>query len=54
MIAFYDLDERWSLTGLVSYREYLGEYRDSPILRAPDGATSDVFALIGLARTFDF
>lgn len=52
LLGWYDFDERWQLNAIVSYRVYLGDYRDSPILQAPDGATSDVFALIGFSRKF--
>ncbi|WP_298918517.1 MipA/OmpV family protein [uncultured Algimonas sp.] len=52
LVGFYQIDERWQITTILSYREYLGDYRDSPILRAPDGVTSDVFTLIGISRTF--
>ena len=53
LLGWYDLSERWQLSSVLSYREYLGDYRDSPILRAPDGATSDVFATLGLSYKFD-
>ena len=53
LLGWYDVDARWQLSGVISYREYLGEYRDSPILRAPDGATSDVFATLGVSYKFD-
>ena len=54
LLGWYDLNERWQVSGIVSYREYLGEFRDSPILQAPDGTTSDVFLLVGLSRAFSF
>jgi outer membrane protein len=52
LLGWYRFDDRWQVNMIVSYREYLGDYRDSPILRAPDGATSDVFTLIGVSRSF--
>jgi outer membrane protein len=52
LLGWYDLDERWQVFSILSYREYLGEVRDSPILRAPDGATSDVFGMLGLSYKF--
>ncbi|GLQ20075.1 MipA/OmpV family protein [Algimonas porphyrae] len=52
LLGWYDLDERWQLNAIVSYREYLGDYRDSPILRAPDGATNDVLMILGISRSF--
>ncbi|MEM9600661.1 MAG: MipA/OmpV family protein, partial [Pseudomonadota bacterium] len=51
LLSWYDLDDRWQLNAIISYREYLGEYRDSPILQAPDGATNDVFMILGLSRS---
>lgn len=52
LLGWYDLDEKWQLNAIVSYREYLGEYRDSPILRAPDGATNDTLLILGISRSF--
>lgn len=52
LITGYEIDDLWQLNGIVSYREYIGDYRDSPILQAPDGATSDVFMLLGISRRF--
>jgi outer membrane scaffolding protein for murein synthesis (MipA/OmpV family) len=52
LITGYQIDDLWQLNGIVSYREYIGDYRDSPILQAPDGATSDVFMLLGISRRF--
>jgi outer membrane scaffolding protein for murein synthesis (MipA/OmpV family) len=52
LITGYQIDDLWALNGIVSYREYIGDYRDSPILQAPDGATSDVFMLLGISRRF--
>jgi len=52
LLGWYELDDRWQINAIVSYREYIGDYRDSPILQAPDGATSDVFMLMGISRSF--
>ena len=52
LLGWYDLTRDWQLSGIVSYREYLGDYRDSPILRAPDGATNDIFATLGVTYRF--
>lgn len=52
LLGWYEIDERWQLNGIVSYREYIGDYRDSPILQAPDGTTSDIFMLLGISRKF--
>lgn len=54
LISSYEIDELWQLNSIVSYREYIGDYRDSPILQAPDGTTSDVFILLGISRSFEF
>ena len=52
LVSVYQIDENWQINTIISYRHYLGQYRDSPILQAPDGATSDVFSLIGISRKF--
>lgn len=54
LVAQYKLDDKWQLTLITSYREYLNDFRDSPILQAPDGATSDVFTILGISRSFGF
>lgn len=54
LLAGFDVDENWSMTAIVSYREALGDYRDSPIILAEDGAASGVFATIGISRRFSF
>ncbi|GGX60061.1 hypothetical protein GCM10011309_07350 [Litorimonas cladophorae] len=54
LLGGIDLDEDWSLTGLISYREALGDYRDSPIIQAEDGTAAGVFATVGIARRFNF
>lgn len=53
LLGGVDIDENWSLTGVVSYREALGDYRDSPIITASDGSASGMFATLGIARRFD-
>ncbi|MEM7728278.1 MAG: MipA/OmpV family protein [Pseudomonadota bacterium] len=52
LVGTYRLDEKWRLNAILSYREYLGDYRDSPILRAPDGSTSNLFTLVAISRSF--
>ncbi len=52
LLAGIDIDDDWSVTGLVSYREALGDYRDSPIIQAEDGSASGIFATVGIARRF--
>lgn len=52
LIAGYDLDDRWQLNAIVSYTEYIGDYRNSPILNAADGSRNNVFTLVGLTRRF--
>ncbi|WP_427454783.1 MipA/OmpV family protein [Litorimonas sp. WD9-15] len=48
-----DIDVNWSLTGVISYREALGDYRDSPIMTAPDGSASGLFATLGITRRYN-
>lgn len=52
LISGYQVDDLWQVTAILSYREYIGDYRDSPILQAPDGTTSDVFMVFGISRSF--
>ena len=52
LLSWYDLTDDWQVSAIVSYREYLGDYRDSPILQADDGSTNEVFATLGLSYRF--
>jgi len=52
LLSWYQIDDRWQLNTVLSYRKYRGDFADSPILQAPDGATSDIFALVGVSRRF--
>lgn len=54
LLGGVDLDENWSLTAVVSYREALGDFKDSPIIQAEDGSASGVFATLGISRRFSF
>ncbi len=54
LLGGVELDEDWSLTALVSYREALGDFKDSPIIQAEDGSASGVFATLGISRRFSF
>jgi len=50
--GFHPLNEKWNVTALISYRESLGEFRDSPIITAEDGATGGIFTSLSLSRRF--
>ena len=52
LLGGFELSEKWNVTGLVSYRESLGDFRDSPIIAAEDGATGGFFASLSLSRRF--
>ncbi len=54
LLSGITLDENWSLTAVMSYREALGDYRESPIIQAEDGSASGVFATLGISRRFSF
>ena len=52
LLGGFELTEKWNVTGLISYRESLGDFRDSPIITAEDGATGGIFASLSLSRRF--
>ncbi len=54
ILAGFALTENWNVTGLLSYRETLGDFRDSPIILAEDGSTSGIFTSLSLSRRFSF
>ena len=52
LLGGFELTDKWNVTGLVSYSESLGDFRDSPIITAEDGATGGFFASLSLSRRF--
>lgn len=54
LLGGFEVDENWNFTALVSYREALGDFKDSPIIQAEDGSASGVFTLFSLSRRFSF
>jgi len=50
LLGGFDLDENWSVNGVISYREALGDYQNSPIITAEDGSPWGIFATIGISR----
>lgn len=54
LLGGFELSENWNVTALFSYREALGDYRDSPIILAEDGSTSGIFTTLSLSRRFSF
>jgi len=52
VLAGVELTKKWNLTGLFSYRETLGDFRDSPIIQADDGSTSGIIASLSISRRF--
>jgi len=51
-IGGFELSKDWNVTALFTYREALGDYRDSPIILAEDGSNSGVFTSLSLSRRF--
>ena len=54
IIGGFALNENWNVTAVFSYREALGEYRDSPIIQAEDGSASGIFTSLSVSRRFSF
>ena len=52
LIGGYEVSKNWNVTALFSYREALGDYRDSPIIQAEDGSASGIFTTLSLSRRF--
>ena len=52
LLGGFALTDDWNVTALFSYREAVGEYRDSPIILADDGSTSGIFTSLSLSRRF--
>lgn len=52
LIGGYALSGNWNVTALFSYREALGDYKDSPIIQAEDGSSSGIFTSLSLSRRF--
>ena len=54
LLGGVDLDEDWSLTAVISYNEAIGDYKDSPIIKADDGSASGLFTTLAISRRFSF
>lgn len=48
-----ELNERYALTFIGSYRRFTGDAADSPILNAEDGSKNGFFTAVSIARKFD-
>ena len=53
VIAWYRIHDDYLLGAFASYKEFFDDAEDSPIIQAPDGSTSGLFAGISLTRKID-
>lgn len=53
ILGGFEINKDWNFTALFSYREALGDYRDSPIITAEDGSTSGIFTSLSISRRFN-
>jgi len=52
ILGGFEITKNWNFTALFSYRETLGDFRDSPIITADDGSSSGIFTSISISRRF--
>ncbi len=52
VISGFEINDNWNATAVLSYREALGDYRNSPILQAVDGKASGFFTALSISRRF--
>jgi len=53
ILGGFAINKDWNFTALFSYRETLGDFRDSPIITAEDGSTSGIFTSLSISRRFN-
>jgi outer membrane scaffolding protein for murein synthesis (MipA/OmpV family) len=53
IVSWIDIQEKYAVSLIASYRWFTGDAADSPILNASDGSRNGIFATIGVSRKFD-
>ncbi len=52
ILGGFAINKNWNFTALFSYRETLGNFKDSPIITADDGSSSGIFTSVSISRRF--
>ena len=53
VVTWLEFDNEYAVTLIGSYRDFIGDVTDSPILQAEDGATDGFSLALSLSRKFD-
>ena len=53
VVSWIDIQDKYALALIATYREFTGDAKDSPILRADDGSTNGASVIVSLSRKFD-
>ena len=53
VVSWVEIDEKYALSLVASYRWFTADASDSPILNANDGSRNGIFTAVSLSRKFD-
>jgi len=53
VVTWIEFNEKYALTFIGTYRQFTGDAKDSPVLRADDGSTDGIYAAVSISRKFD-
>lgn len=53
VVTWIEVKDQYAISLIASYRKFTGDAKDSPILRASDGATDGISAALSISRKFD-
>lgn len=53
IVSWVEINDRYAINLIGSYRWFTGDAEDSPILNASDGSRNGILATVGISRKFD-
>jgi len=53
VVTWIEIKDQYAVSLIATYRKFTGDAKDSPILRANDGATDGLYAAISVSKKFD-
>jgi len=53
VVSWVEIQDKYALAFIATYRNFTGDAKDSPILRADDGSTNGASVIVSFSRKFD-
>lgn len=53
VVAWIEIQDQYAISLIATYLKFTGDTKDSPILRASDGATDGIYAALSISKKFD-